>query len=203
MSKTTHWLILNLSDLRKLAENCKKVEKRELFTGRQYGVILSVWQKTAQNSITLSSSWGKSPSLAMRGPWFSPASYWCSAQRCVRTWSGPFSILVSKTELGTRTEFRIRIYCNQLDFAPLFTSFCQYIDLLDLYLSFHSIDKPYLQRSACLGEKCIVYLTCLHHETSYGVMFFSLRTKSKNSIKHFLSGAKAQPGPCTYYLLMG
>ena len=27
MSKTTHWLILNLSNLRKLAKNCKKVKK--------------------------------------------------------------------------------------------------------------------------------------------------------------------------------
>ena len=27
MSKTTHWLILNLSDLRKLAKKCKKGEK--------------------------------------------------------------------------------------------------------------------------------------------------------------------------------
>jgi len=27
MSKTTHWLILNLPDLRKLAKNCKKGEK--------------------------------------------------------------------------------------------------------------------------------------------------------------------------------
>jgi len=41
MSKTTHWLILNLSDLSKLAKNAKKVKKWGLFTGRHYQATTS------------------------------------------------------------------------------------------------------------------------------------------------------------------
>ena len=97
--------------------------------------------RDSSNSLKLFSTWAKSPPRAMHRPLFAPASYWSSAQRLVRTWSGPSSMLVSKTELGTRTEFRIRIYCNQ--------------DVQNVYRMPLAIISTYIKTSFFLKPYCV------------------------------------------------
>ena len=93
--------------------------------------------QNTQTSETLASTWHKRPFRVIGCADLPGKTYCRSPQRFQRTKYCPSSVLVSLTELGTRTEFRLRIseparFCAMI--SPLFMAYqsmsCQLIMIL-------------------------------------------------------------------------